>query len=148
MFGYLCASQVSANRVFQFTMTSVLHGRLPARKMLLHWFLCFFGNLAGSLFVMAIIMGCKISPISATWELKLTESNRWRCFRCFSLQGRGDFFHNQEANNPAVASDLPARHRLQLARVSGRLPRNSGKGFELKGHRNVVAHLCIRVFGT
>ncbi|KAI8652431.1 hypothetical protein NCS57_01307000 [Fusarium keratoplasticum] len=40
-----------------FTMTSVLHGRLPARKMLLHWFLCFFGNLAGSLFVMAIIMG-------------------------------------------------------------------------------------------
>ncbi|KAF4464656.1 formate transporter [Fusarium albosuccineum] len=40
-----------------FTMVSVLHGRLPARKMLLHWFLCFFGNLAGSLFVMAIIMG-------------------------------------------------------------------------------------------
>lgn len=40
-----------------FTMTSVLHGRLPVRKMLLHWFLCFFGNLAGSLFVMAIIMG-------------------------------------------------------------------------------------------
>ncbi|KAH7254981.1 Formate/nitrite transporter-domain-containing protein [Fusarium solani] len=42
---------------FQFTMTSVLHSRLPVRKMLLHWFLCFFGNLAGSLFVMAIIMG-------------------------------------------------------------------------------------------
>ncbi|KAH6886782.1 Formate/nitrite transporter-domain-containing protein [Thelonectria olida] len=39
------------------TMVAVLHGRLPARKMLLHWFLCFFGNLAGSLFVMAIIMG-------------------------------------------------------------------------------------------
>ena len=27
--------------------------------MLLHWFLCFWGNLAGALFVMAIIMGCK-----------------------------------------------------------------------------------------
>ncbi|KAH7136286.1 Formate/nitrite transporter-domain-containing protein [Dactylonectria macrodidyma] len=40
-----------------FTMVSVLHGRLPARKMLLHWFLCFFGNLAGSLFTMAIIFG-------------------------------------------------------------------------------------------
>ena len=27
--------------------------------MLLHWFLCFFGNLGGCLFVMAIIVGCK-----------------------------------------------------------------------------------------
>ncbi|KAG5809981.1 hypothetical protein H9Q74_010266 [Fusarium xylarioides] len=40
-----------------FTLTAVLQGRLPIRKMLLHWFLCFFGNLAGSLFVMSIIMG-------------------------------------------------------------------------------------------
>ncbi|KAF5027822.1 hypothetical protein F66182_49 [Fusarium sp. NRRL 66182] len=40
-----------------FTLTAVLQGRLSTRKMLLHWFLCFFGNLAGSLFVMAIIMG-------------------------------------------------------------------------------------------
>ncbi|KAH7347437.1 Formate/nitrite transporter-domain-containing protein [Plectosphaerella cucumerina] len=40
-----------------YTMVAVLHRRLSARKMLLHWFLCFFGNLAGSLFVMAIIMG-------------------------------------------------------------------------------------------
>ncbi|KAF4970544.1 hypothetical protein FSARC_2453 [Fusarium sarcochroum] len=40
-----------------FTLTAVLQGRLSIRKMALHWFLCFFGNLAGSLFVMAIIMG-------------------------------------------------------------------------------------------
>lgn len=40
-----------------FTLTAVLQGRLPIRKMLLHWILCFFGNLAGSLFVMSIIMG-------------------------------------------------------------------------------------------
>ncbi|KXX72852.1 putative formate transporter, partial [Madurella mycetomatis] len=40
-----------------YTMVAVLHCRLSVRKMLLHWFLCFFGNLAGSLFVMAIIMG-------------------------------------------------------------------------------------------
>ncbi|KAF5603821.1 formate transport [Fusarium subglutinans] len=38
-----------------FTATTM--GRLPIRKMLLHWVLCFFGNLAGSLFVMSIIMG-------------------------------------------------------------------------------------------
>ncbi|EXA30178.1 hypothetical protein FOVG_18441 [Fusarium oxysporum f. sp. pisi HDV247] len=49
-----------------FTLTAVLQGRLPIRKMLLHWFLCFFGNLAGSLFVMSIIMGCKSwHPLSA-----------------------------------------------------------------------------------
>lgn len=42
-------------------MVAVLHCRLSVRKMLLHWFLCFFGNLAGSLFVMAIIIGCKIT---------------------------------------------------------------------------------------
>ncbi|KAF4336073.1 formate transport [Fusarium beomiforme] len=40
-----------------FTLTAVLQGRLSIRKMLLHWFLCYFGNLAGSLFVMSIIMG-------------------------------------------------------------------------------------------
>ncbi|KAF5643421.1 formate transport [Fusarium tjaetaba] len=40
-----------------FTLTAVLQGRLPIRKMLLHWILCFLGNLAGSLFVMSIIMG-------------------------------------------------------------------------------------------
>ncbi|KAF5648021.1 formate transport [Fusarium sp. NRRL 52700] len=40
-----------------FTLTAVLQGRLAIRKMLLHWALCFFGNLAGSLFIMSIIMG-------------------------------------------------------------------------------------------
>ncbi|CAG9953523.1 unnamed protein product [Clonostachys rosea f. rosea IK726] len=40
-----------------FTAVAVLHRRLPAWRMLLHWFLCFFGNLLGSLFVMAIIVG-------------------------------------------------------------------------------------------
>ncbi|KAF4987708.1 hypothetical protein FGRMN_10204 [Fusarium graminum] len=40
-----------------FTLTAVLHGRLTIRKMLLHWFLSFFGNLAGSLFIMTIVMG-------------------------------------------------------------------------------------------
>jgi hypothetical protein len=34
--------------------------------MLLHWFLCFFGNLGGCLFVMAIIVGCKSDPANMT----------------------------------------------------------------------------------
>ncbi|KNB04805.1 hypothetical protein FOXG_19675 [Fusarium oxysporum f. sp. lycopersici 4287] len=40
-----------------YTLVAVLHRRLPVRKMLLHWFLCFWGNLAGSLFMVAIIFG-------------------------------------------------------------------------------------------
>ncbi|RSM06504.1 hypothetical protein CEP52_005692 [Fusarium oligoseptatum] len=40
-----------------FTMVAVLNRRLSVWKMLLHWFLCFFGNLLGSLFVMALIVG-------------------------------------------------------------------------------------------
>ncbi|KAG7406909.1 putative formate transporter [Fusarium oxysporum f. sp. rapae] len=41
-----------------YTLVAVLHRRLPVRKMLLHWFLCFWGNLSGSLFMVAIIFGC------------------------------------------------------------------------------------------
>ncbi|KAH7260934.1 Formate/nitrite transporter [Fusarium redolens] len=40
-----------------FTFVAVLNGRLSIWRMLLHWFLCFFGNLGGCLFVMAIIVG-------------------------------------------------------------------------------------------
>ena len=43
----------------QYTAVAAFHGRLSLRKMLLHWFLCFWGNLAGALFVMAIIIGCE-----------------------------------------------------------------------------------------
>ncbi|KAK1757887.1 Formate/nitrite transporter-domain-containing protein [Echria macrotheca] len=40
-----------------YTAVAALHGRITVHKMLLHWLLCFLGNLAGSLFVMAIIIG-------------------------------------------------------------------------------------------
>ncbi|KAK4195885.1 putative transporter [Triangularia verruculosa] len=39
------------------TGISWMHGRLPLKNLLLHWFLCFWGNMAGALFVMAIIVG-------------------------------------------------------------------------------------------
>ena len=42
---------------FMFTTISVLHRRLSPLKMLMHWFITFFGNLAGSLFVMGLITG-------------------------------------------------------------------------------------------
>jgi len=42
---------------FMLTTISVLHRRLSPWKMLLHWFVTFWGNLAGSLFIMAIIIG-------------------------------------------------------------------------------------------
>lgn len=66
-------------------MVSVLHGRLPARKMLLHWFLCFFGNLAGSLFVMAIIMGCKLERVLLSGCCLADNMRRRRSLRRLSL---------------------------------------------------------------
>ncbi|KAK4496493.1 hypothetical protein PRZ48_012473 [Zasmidium cellare] len=42
---------------FMITLVSVLQRRLSVPKMLLHWFVTFWGNLAGSLFVVAIITG-------------------------------------------------------------------------------------------
>jgi formate/nitrite transporter len=40
-----------------FTAVAVLHRRLSLNRMLLHWFLCFWGNLAGALFVTIILFG-------------------------------------------------------------------------------------------
>ncbi|KAF2088764.1 putative formate/nitrite transporter [Saccharata proteae CBS 121410] len=42
---------------FMFTTVSVLQRRLSPVKMVVHWFVTFFGNLAGSLFIVAIITG-------------------------------------------------------------------------------------------
>ncbi|KAK8156069.1 Formate/nitrite transporter-domain-containing protein [Phyllosticta citrichinensis] len=42
---------------FMFTTVATLHRRLPVVRMLLHWFICFWGNLAGALFMVAIIFG-------------------------------------------------------------------------------------------
>ncbi|KAF2161561.1 hypothetical protein M409DRAFT_27957 [Zasmidium cellare ATCC 36951] len=42
---------------FMITTIAVLQRRLSVPKMLMHWFVTFFGNLAGSLFVVAIITG-------------------------------------------------------------------------------------------
>ncbi|EDP47361.1 hypothetical protein KXV22_002959 [Aspergillus fumigatus] len=42
---------------FMFTTIASLHRKLPWYKMLLHWCVTFWGNLAGSLFVVAIIFG-------------------------------------------------------------------------------------------
>lgn len=40
-----------------YTTLSVVHRRLSVLKMLQHWVVTFFGNLAGSLFVVALITG-------------------------------------------------------------------------------------------
>ncbi|KAL2836477.1 Formate/nitrite transporter [Aspergillus pseudoustus] len=42
---------------FMFTTLAALQRKLPWYRMLLHWFVTFWGNLAGSLFVVAIIFG-------------------------------------------------------------------------------------------
>ncbi|EEA24019.1 hypothetical protein TMatcc_007095 [Talaromyces marneffei ATCC 18224] len=42
---------------FMFTTMAALQRRLPWYKMLIHWFVTFLGNLCGSLFMVAIILG-------------------------------------------------------------------------------------------
>ncbi|KAI1612115.1 formate/nitrite transporter family protein [Exophiala viscosa] len=42
---------------FMFTGLAVLHRRLSIVKMLIHWVVTFFGNLAGSLFIVGLITG-------------------------------------------------------------------------------------------
>ena len=64
----------------QITAIAAYHGRLSYQKMLLHWFLCFFGNLAGALFVMAIILGCESGGNRSGFVsvATLTQDRRWR----------------------------------------------------------------------
>lgn len=44
---------------FMYTTVAALHGRLSVWRMLRHWGVTFLGNLAGSLFVCCVIVGCK-----------------------------------------------------------------------------------------
>lgn len=43
----------------QYTTVAALQRKLPWWKMLVHWVVTFLGNLAGALFMVAIIFGCK-----------------------------------------------------------------------------------------
>jgi hypothetical protein len=43
----------------KYTSLTIFHRRLSIMKMLIHWVITFFGNLAGALFVTCIIFGCK-----------------------------------------------------------------------------------------
>lgn len=42
---------------FMFTTIAILHRRLGPGKALMHWGITFFGNLAGSLFVVGLMTG-------------------------------------------------------------------------------------------
>ena len=47
-----------ATGTFFYTTLSFIHGRITIWKLLMHWTIVFFGNLAGSLFMVAVIFGC------------------------------------------------------------------------------------------
>ncbi|KNB09562.1 hypothetical protein FOXG_10116 [Fusarium oxysporum f. sp. lycopersici 4287] len=109
-----------------FTLTAVLQGRLPIRKMLLHWFLCFFGNLAGSLFVMSIIMGYGgVFDASPYKEVVIS-------------------FASKKQISPQVHQIFLKAIVCKMARLPRRIPRHPSQGSRLQGHRHVVAHLCFR----
>lgn len=58
----LCGADLCTSS-FLFTTVAVLNRKLSWWRMLVHWFVTFWGNLAGSLFVMALIFGCTLAPL-------------------------------------------------------------------------------------
>lgn len=46
---------------FMYTTVAAIHGRISVVKTFRHWFVTFWGNLVGSLFVCCVIIGCKSS---------------------------------------------------------------------------------------
>jgi len=62
------------------TGVAVLHGRLPVGKMLLHWFLCFWGNFSGCLFTLAIFIICTCCPFSSPAYSELLKLSSRRHF--------------------------------------------------------------------
>jgi formate/nitrite transporter FocA (FNT family) len=44
---------------FMYTTVAVVHRRLSVLRMLRHWLVTFLGNLAGSLFVCCVVVGCE-----------------------------------------------------------------------------------------
>ena len=55
---------------FMYTTVAALHRRLSIWRMLRHWVVTFFGNLAGSLFVCCVIVGCKSPIVTVIWEMR------------------------------------------------------------------------------
>ena len=55
---------------FMYTTVAMLHRRLSIWRMLEHWVVTFSGNLAGSLFVCCVIVGCKSLIAAATWKFE------------------------------------------------------------------------------
>ncbi|KAJ5142435.1 uncharacterized protein N7515_001222 [Penicillium bovifimosum] len=78
---------------FMFTTVAVLHRRLPWSKMLIHWVVTFLGNLAGSLFVVAIIFGYgnvfSAEPFKSTVISFATKKQVTPAFHMILLRGIG-----------------------------------------------------------
>jgi formate/nitrite transporter FocA (FNT family) len=76
---------------FMYTLVAVVHRRLSVWKMLGHWFITFWGNLAGSLFVVCLITGCK-SIIAVLYKDHTNMTNRRRHLLHWRLSRRISYF--------------------------------------------------------
>ena len=130
---------------FMYTTVAALHRRLSVWRMLQHWGVTFLGNLAGSLFVCCVIVGCEY--MSDAESLELTGRNRWWTVRGGSLSGGVTAFCVQETGCAGMASDIPQRHRRQLVGVLGMLSRDVGSRLCIQGGGDMVADVCLRVAG-
>jgi formate/nitrite transporter FocA (FNT family) len=60
-----------------YSVVALLHRRCSVFDLLKTWFVSFFGNLAGALFFMAVLTGCKSSCYLQTMNTTLTLKRRW-----------------------------------------------------------------------
>ena len=135
--------------VFQFTTTAALHRRLPWTKMLIHWAVTFLGNLAGSLFIVAIIFGCKYpSRPAVAFHIDVAnnriEQPRRQRILSRTIQISSDLVRDQKASNTRIPHDLLAWHRMQLASMSSMLFQPARPRPSIKSDWHLVAHIRIR----
>lgn len=136
----------ATDKKFQYTAVAALDRRISVWKMLMHWFICFWGNLAGALFLMAIIFGCKsLPPDFRSWPILLTCSCSWWRVRRRPFPQLHPKICAQEASRPRVPSNISQGHRMQLVGLLGLLPRHARSLSCFQGHWLVVAdiRLCL-----
>jgi hypothetical protein len=94
-----------------YSVVAWLHRRCSFLDLLKTWFVSFFGNMAGALFFMAVLTGCKSFRQSGlkAWILMC---NRWWNFRIWCIQGRSYCFRERKSCYPRMASDFPEGNSL------------------------------------
>lgn len=127
--------------------TAFLHRRVGILDVLKIWFVSFFGNLAGMLFFMAIITGCKTKLRLSLRAVGLI-ANRWWCLSDGAVQGSSHHFRDAEGRDTPMASDNVTCDRRELACLSCSIFVDIISRDQFEDHRYLVAYSYFRGIRT